>query len=222
MSRKGENRPSYPIQNRTSCHTLPEDWRGSSSEPLKRCTKCGQHKPPSEFYANAAGRDGLRSDCKTCVAARRKKWYAENREREIERVTGWQRANKDRYNAKQRRYRAANKERIRDQYVRRTFGITLADYERMLDEQDGGCAICGAPEPEGSSLHVDHDHDTGEVRALLCFPCNNALGLLGDDPERVATLLEYLEEPGGARTRIDEQVAAIKERAASLTREASV
>ncbi len=194
----------------------------SSSPPTKQCTKCGQDKPHSDFYANAAGKDGLRADCKICVAARRKAWYSENRQREIDRVKSWKKANKDRYNAKQRRYRAANKDRMRDGYLRRTFGITLRDYERMLHEQGGGCAICGAPEPEGSSLHVDHNHDTGDVRALLCFPCNNALGLLEEDEERVRALLEYLHDPGAVRTRVDEQVAAIRERAASLTREASV
>lgn len=194
----------------------------SSSAPTKRCTKCGQEKLHSAFYANAAGKDGLRADCKVCVAARRKAWYAENRQREIERVKSWQEANKDRYNEKQRRYREANKDRMRDGYLRRTFGITLADYGRMLGDQNGGCAICGSPEPEGSSLHVDHDHDTGQVRALLCFQCNNALGLLEEDPERIATLLEYLDDPGPVRTRVAEQVAAIRERAASLSREASV
>lgn len=160
------------------------------------------------------------------MAARRKSWYSENREREIDRVKGWQRDNRDNYLAKQRRWREENREELsrrnRERHLQKTFGITLDDYQRMLDEQRGGCAICGAPEPEGSSLHVDHDHDTGEVRALLCFPCNNALGLLEEDEERVQSLLEYLHDPGPVRSRVDEQVAAIRERAASLTRQASV
>jgi hypothetical protein len=53
-------------------------------------------------------------------------------------------------------------------------GVTDADYDRMLNEQGGGCAICGNP-PKSRRLHVDHDHKTGKVRGLLCFRCNRAL-----------------------------------------------
>ena len=56
--------------------------------------------------------------------------------------------------------------------------MTLEDYERMFDAQGGVCAICGKPRPEERTLHVDHDHETGEIRGLLCFSCNNALGRL--------------------------------------------
>ena len=53
-------------------------------------------------------------------------------------------------------------------------GFTEADYERLLLEQDGGCAICGAA-PKTRRLHVDHDHRTGRVRGLLCHSCNRRL-----------------------------------------------
>lgn len=198
----------------------------SSSTSAKRCKKCGEVKPLGAFYRASANSDGRRGACKDCNLAAKRKWYEQNREDAIERARTWQRENRARYQDKQRRYREANREELsrknRERHLQKTFGITLGDYERMLDEQGGGCAICGALEPEGSSLHVDHDHGTGDVRALLCFPCNNALGLLEEDEERVRTLLEYLQDPGPVRTRVDEQVAAVKERAASLTREASV
>jgi Recombination endonuclease VII len=56
----------------------------------------------------------------------------------------------------------------------RGLGVSTEDYERMLAEQGGGCAICGAP-PKTRRLHVDHNHKTGKVRGLLCFRCNRAL-----------------------------------------------
>ncbi|MEI8051963.1 MAG: endonuclease domain-containing protein [Actinomycetes bacterium] len=53
-------------------------------------------------------------------------------------------------------------------------GVTPAIYEVMLDDQDGGCAICGRP-PKTRRLDVDHDHKTGKVRGLLCHRCNRQL-----------------------------------------------
>jgi|SRR5215469_9672883 len=56
----------------------------------------------------------------------------------------------------------------------RELGVTEEEYERLLKEQDGGCAICGNP-PKSRRLHVDHNHRTGKVRGLLCFRCNRQL-----------------------------------------------
>lgn len=70
--------------------------------------------------------------------------------------------------------------------------MTLADYERLLDSQGGVCGICFDPPPAGVSFHVDHDHHTGRVRALLCVRCNNALGQLNEDPMLVEMAAEYL------------------------------
>lgn len=65
----------------------------------------------------------------------------------------------------------------RDGDYRRAFGITLADYERMLLEQNGACQLCRwVPKPGNRRLAVDHDHKTGRIRGLLCGLCNKALG----------------------------------------------
>jgi hypothetical protein len=57
------------------------------------------------------------------------------------------------------------------------YHITLAQYDRMLDQQNGVCTICGKP-PRRNRLHVDHDHSTGIIRGLLCAPCNRHVGYL--------------------------------------------
>lgn len=76
------------------------------------------------------------------------------------------------------------------------YGMALDDYERMLAAQGGACGICGTGEPRGMGavFHVDHDHDTGTIRGLLCSNCNSALGLLGDDPGRLEAAARYLRE----------------------------
>lgn len=81
--------------------------------------------------------------------------------------------------------------------VERQFGLTQLQYEAMLLAQGGGCAICGRP-PRASypgTLHVDHCHDTGRVRGLLCQVCNLSLGKFNHDPDLLRRAAEYLEAP---------------------------
>jgi hypothetical protein len=93
-----------------------------------------------------------------------------------------------------------NPEKVRDTKYRRYYGITHADYERMLAAQDGKCAICAKQESrfirrraeQPRNLCVDHDHSTGEIRGLLCADCNVALGAMDDDPARLFAAIQYL------------------------------
>jgi Autographiviridae endonuclease VII len=76
------------------------------------------------------------------------------------------------------------------------YGIDLEFYEYLFAKQQGKCAICGNP-PSGKRpvLHVDHDHITGKVRALLCSGCNVGLGMFKDDPDRLLKAVAYLRLP---------------------------
>jgi len=74
----------------------------------------------------------------------------------------------------------------------RRYGLTVPDYEALLQSQAGVCALCGL---NGSRpLVVDHDHGTGTVRGLLHEKCNLMLGMAGDDPERLRQGAEYLQK----------------------------
>lgn len=78
-------------------------------------------------------------------------------------------------------------------------GLSLSDYQMLHDAQNGLCAACGQPESKAHRngailrLAVDHDHDTGRVRALLCSRCNYSLGFARDDPAVLRQLIDYLE-----------------------------
>lgn len=74
----------------------------------------------------------------------------------------------------------------------RVYGLTPEDYDALLAKQDRACAICREPCRTGDALVVDHDHDTGAVRGLLCRTCNLALGYLRDDPDLIAAAAAYL------------------------------
>lgn len=86
----------------------------------------------------------------------------------------------------------------RDAYLRRTYGITEAEYEKLLAVEYGGCWICGKkPKPGGRRLHVDHDHKLKgreAVRGLLCWSCNRLLQRGSDDPYRLRDAASYLED----------------------------
>lgn len=73
------------------------------------------------------------------------------------------------------------------------YGITLEDYNRMFAEQEGCCKICKRHQTEfNKKLHVDHKHETGVVRGLLCHNCNLALGRVNENPKILKAMLEYI------------------------------
>ncbi len=93
------------------------------------------------------------------------------------------------------------KEQVREQKLKMSYGLTLADYDRMFAEQGGVCKICKKPQQVkrkglGIAYHlaVDHCHKTGKVRGLLCDNCNSGLGHFKDDKMNVLQAAIYLEE----------------------------
>jgi hypothetical protein len=76
--------------------------------------------------------------------------------------------------------------------LRQHYGIGSADYNRMLAEQDGRCAVCRGESDGHGELHVDHDHVSGRIRGLLCASCNIGIGNLKDDAAIVLAAHAYL------------------------------
>jgi hypothetical protein len=89
--------------------------------------------------------------------------------------------------------------KIRDWDLKKAFGITLGEYNVLLDSQNGKCVICGKEEirqRNGKIKHlaVDHNHKTGKVRGLVCHDCNVALGYLKEDINTMKKMIEYIEK----------------------------
>jgi hypothetical protein len=86
-------------------------------------------------------------------------------------------------------------------HLRRTYGLTKEQYAALFDQQRGMCAICNRPESNRGGRHgnaemrlsVDHDHQTGKIRGLLCMRCNTAIGALDHDQARLQAAIRYLE-----------------------------
>jgi hypothetical protein len=97
----------------------------------------------------------------------------------------------------QSEYYHANKDRMRRKSIARIYGITMEELEELEASHGNRCAVCKVEaDTENRNLCVDHDHDTGKVRGLLCKQCNSAAGLLGDSSQRVAALAAYLVSHG--------------------------
>jgi hypothetical protein len=151
----------------------------------KRCARCGATKPVSQFFRSKVRPDNCSVYCKTCQMAA----CAETRARHphLHRRAG-------------ERWRQRNPDYGRFRGLYRRYGITRQDYEAMLQAQDGRCAICGSDDPRGTirnggekSFSVDHCHETGKIRGLLCAPCNVAIGQLQHSEEILLSAIRYLK-----------------------------
>ena len=92
-----------------------------------------------------------------------------------------------------KRYRSENKEQERNRTLKAKYGIDLWEYNQMFEEQAGCCGICQQHQTRFKrALAVDHCHETGEVRGLLCRECNTGIGSLGDTLEGVLRAAAYL------------------------------
>jgi hypothetical protein len=100
-------------------------------------------------------------------------------------LTRWRKKNPDKERAKQLRHYIAHRPDLR-----RNYGITLDDLNRMVAAQDGKCALCGAPLKRN---YVDHDHATGKVRGVVCCRCNIRLSAV-DDTEWMEKARQYKEK----------------------------
>lgn len=155
---------------------------------IKHCNWCNQNLDISLFGKNRSTKDGLTSYCRSCI-------NAYNRERS---------KNNEKIRLKSKNQYHSNKRRHRDWELKRLFSISIEDYERMLSEQDGVCAICKQPENHRKSktLSVDHDHITGRVRGLLCSLCNSGLGYFKDNIKIMELAIIYLKEKTREKARI--------------------
>lgn len=146
----------------------------------KKCNDCDIVKPTTEFSRVGPKKDRFNSYCKPCASIRSAKWYRENRNRAIAMSLA----------ARDER----NPELKRATLLLRKYGLTIERYNEMLEEQDGGCAICQTKiaAKDRDHMFVDHCHATGVVRGLLCRVCNMVLGMFKDNPDRFDSAAAYL------------------------------
>jgi len=132
---------------------------------MKKCSKCKLDKPKSEFCKDVGKKDGLCSHCKSCTYKRGKEYSKTS----------------------------TNKKYRRKYHLKKKYGITLEDYDKILESQNGKCAICEIDNPGNKGRFcVDHDHETGKNRGLICDDCNVGLGRFKDSTNILTKAIEYL------------------------------
>jgi len=142
---------------------------------LKRCLRCQVERPVVNFWPDRRRPDGYYAYCKDCASAMRMSSYYKNwaREQALARKT----------------------------HLKKKYGITPADYDRMFAEHGGLCAICRKPgtpvhQKVRYPLYVDHDHATNRVRGLLCYYCNTLLQKAGESIQVLDNAIDYLVKYG--------------------------
>jgi hypothetical protein len=146
----------------------------------KYCEKCKKNKPIEEFRVqNQRGWQFYRKGiCRECHNKRATKYW----HKKTSTVDGKKRT----------------KIALLRTHLRREYGITLEQYNEILESQQGKCAICGKDystimDGKKARLAVDHCHKTGAIRGLLCNSCNTGLGNLKDDPDLLRAAIKYIE-----------------------------
>ena len=132
-------------------------------QALPVCARCKQAKPQREMSKASTHL------CKTCRNAATREWAEAH-------PTEWER-------------------HARKSYLKLKYGLTVEEADALMAGQGGRCAICGKAEGDsrGFRMHIDHDHETGRPRGILCNLCNNGLGNFHDDPTLLAKAIAYLE-----------------------------
>ena len=125
---------------------------------------------------------------KEYVREYQKKWRAEHKE-ELQAYT------KNYYQIHKKEHKEYMKEYHRPYWLKSEYNLTPEQYADMLTKQNNRCAICGEPLDlqNPHRVHIDHDHNTGKVRGILCNKCNMAIGLFRHNPEYTNNATKYLE-----------------------------
>lgn len=131
---------------------------------MRSCLKCSEVKDETEFYKDRNRKDGLRTKCKVCWNEDSLTYYYTNKESLVE--------------------------KRKDYHYRRTYGISLEERDSKEARQNGRCMICN----EEKALVVDHCHDSGKVRDMLCITCNQALGMFKEDKEILERAIIYIDK----------------------------
>ncbi|MFF1403390.1 endonuclease VII domain-containing protein [Streptomyces sp. NPDC058294] len=182
-----------------------------AEEPkAKECRKCRRALPPAAFARDGNRRDGLQVHCRECVAEYGAAHYRRRREAmgkpvrqkgdvpaghklcrmcgEVKPHSEWHR-NATASDGLSTRCKACRALLGRERHLRRNYGLTRAERDELIASQGGVCCVCLSAKP----AHVDHCHETGRVRGVLCFSCNAALGQFKDQPESIRRAAAYVE-----------------------------
>lgn len=156
------------------------DRMSAAGRPLCKC-----HDEPMRWHKRLALSKGGFWECGVKAKERLREWDIANPERKLKRERRWKAENLEKRQEQGRRHA-----------LKKKFGLTLEEYDEMFAVQGGACAICESKRKTSRRLAVDHCHQTGRVRGLLCSRCNTGLGQFGDSLEGLIAAVSYMRKNG--------------------------
>jgi hypothetical protein len=131
-------------------------------------------------FCKRCGEEYNGKECKPCHSVRVKEWKDKNRDKARKQTDRWYARTK------------SGGVHLRS-HIKSRYSISQEDYAKLMSSTDGACEICGAVDKK---LALDHNHDDGDIRGVLCRACNCGLGLFGDSIANLQKAMEYLKQRG--------------------------
>lgn len=139
---------------------------------MKKCTKCGEQKPLSQFSKHKSGKNGIRAQCKLCISLARFETCVRKPKRTAEET----------------------KNLYKSRAFKKKYGISKEDFYDLRLKQNNKCAICKNTLENDKKSHMDHCHDTGKLRGVLCTTCNVGLGMFKDSLSLLKSAVTYIKK----------------------------
>ena len=160
---------------------------------MKECVKCGVKKTLNDFNKNVDNKDKLRGICKKCQSDYSKQYRKDHKEELKEKRNIYRQAHRK----EALEYQRTHRKELFGNHLRRTYKLNLAEVEEMFEKQKGKCLICKddmhMEGRNGTRAHVDHNHNDGKIRGLICDRCNRGLGLFRENTQSLQNAIEYLK-----------------------------
>ena len=174
----------------------------------KICAKCQTKKPANFFHKAKKEKDGLQYQCIECSKKYHAERYINQKEKLQQQIQSYRASNKDKLAEAGKIWRSKNQDKVkqyqRTSNLRKKFGLSVEQYEKMAVAQNHVCAICLQPETfihktkgQVARLAIDHCHVSGKIRKLLCANCNRALGLFNDNADILKRAAQYITDHNG-------------------------
>jgi hypothetical protein len=170
-----------------------------SAKQIRRseCRQCSAKRYEQWEYKNTEHKKEYYEKNKKIISLKNKTWKEKNLDRVKKQRKERDMKNKEKLQSQRKAYRTKYAQQEKNYALKRKFGISLEEYNLMFEKQKGACAICNRPERvmcEGKikNLCIDHNHDTGKVRQLLCNSCNTAIGFFDENIHFLDSAIKYL------------------------------
>jgi DNA mismatch repair ATPase MutL len=179
MSKRSEQQKAYREKNKDKIRAQKKSYREANKDKIREQRK-------KQYEAN-----------KDAKKRKSREYYEANKEKSRKKRKDWNDANRDKMNEYNKAYREKNHDKSRHRTVKYKYGLTSSEYDSLVEQSGGTCPICGIlfdwiDRHKANRPCVDHCHESGKIRGLICGKCNAALGMFYDDISILEKAIQWL------------------------------